>query len=116
MFSLGSGASDYTTTMQKHIYISLFAAITVFSAPAAYGHTSYAVDIAYENLQYQAEYIRVAQRKISPSEAKSIARKKVRGAEVIDISIKSGKYKVRMQKKNGQVVDVYVDAATGRVR
>jgi len=35
---------------------------------------------------------------------------------VIDISLKGETYKVRMQKKNGHVVDVYVDAATGRVR
>ena len=59
---------------------------------------------------------RYAQKKISPSEAKSIARKKVRDAKVIDLSGTKGVYKVRMQKKNGRVIDVYVDAATGRVR
>lgn len=58
----------------------------------------------------------IAQKKISPSEAKSIARKRVRGADVIDLSFDGKTYKVRMQKKNGRVVDVYVDAATGRVR
>ena len=57
-----------------------------------------------------------AQKKISASDAKSIARKRVRDAKVIDIAHNSGVYKVRMQKKNGRVVDVYIDATSGRVQ
>jgi len=57
-----------------------------------------------------------AQKKISASDAKSIARKKVRDAKVIDIAHNRGLYKVRMQKKNGRVVDVYIDATSGRVQ
>jgi len=57
-----------------------------------------------------------AQAKISPKQAKNIAKKKLSGAEVIDISNKGAVYKVRLQQKDGRVVDVYVDVVTGRVR
>lgn len=87
-----------------------------YAAPSAYGEVLHRVDFKHEITNTAADYARVVQRKISASEAKSIARKKVRGAEVIDISFDGHTYKVRMQKKNGHVVDVKVDAATGRVR
>jgi len=76
----------------------------------------YGVDFNNETSMSSLSYIQVVQRKISASEAKSIARKKVRGAEVLDVSLNGNMYKVRMQKKNGHVIDVKVDATTGRVR
>lgn len=102
--------------MLSYIYIPIIASLMIFTTPLAHSHSVHVTGFAHENTQNSVEYVRVTQRKVSASEAKSIAHKKIRNAEVIDISIKQGVYKVRMQKKNGQVVDVYVDAATGRVR
>ena len=56
------------------------------------------------------------QRSISPAEAKSIARSRVKGGEVVDISRRGDTYRVRVIAKNGKVVDVYIDANTGRVK
>lgn len=57
-----------------------------------------------------------AQRKISASEAKSIAMRKVPGGEVVDISLKGNTYRVRVIRRDGRVVDVFIDAMTGRAR
>jgi uncharacterized membrane protein YkoI len=88
----------------------------MFTALPASAEAVYAIDFKHEISVSEANYTRVAQKKISPSEAKAIARRKVRDAEVIDVSPSGDVYIVRMQKKNGQVVDVKVDAVTGRVR
>lgn len=56
-----------------------------------------------------------AQGTISPSKAKSIAAKHVKGAKFVDISRSGGTYRVRMLRKDGRVIDVMIDAATGRV-
>ena len=64
----------------------------------------------------QDTYELLAQNKISASQAKSIARSRVGGGEVVDISRKGDTYKVRVIAKNGRVVDVYIDANTGRVK
>ena len=61
-------------------------------------------------------YQKVAQKRISASQAKSIASKKVRDAKVVDVTPGGREHKVRMQKKNGRIVDVFVDATTGHVR
>ena len=57
-----------------------------------------------------------AQRSISPAEAKTIARRHVPGGEVVDIKRRGDTYSVRVIKKSGKVVDVLIDANTGRVR
>lgn len=59
---------------------------------------------------------RWAQRKISASEAKSIAKRHAPGAEVVDIARSGNTYRVRLIRKDGRVVDLKVDATTGRVR
>ena len=59
---------------------------------------------------------RWAQRKISASEAKSIAKRRAGGGEVVDISRNGNTYRVRVIRKDGRVVDVLIDATTGRVR
>ncbi len=69
-----------------------------------------AYDRAYPTYQLQS------QRAISPAEAKSIARSRVKGGEVVDISRRGDTYRVRIIAKNGKVVDVYIDANTGRVK
>ena len=117
LFSLGSGAGSYAPTMHRYIYISISALLLSLTAPLALADTYVPVPhYEVQHVQVDVEIIRYAQKKVSPSEAKNIARRKVRGADVIDISLKGGTYKVRMQKKNGRVVEVYVDAASGRVR
>lgn len=58
----------------------------------------------------------LAQSSISASQAKAIALKKVKGSEVVDISRNGGVYRVRLIRKDGRVVDVFVDAKTGRVK
>lgn len=59
---------------------------------------------------------RWAQRKVSASEAKSIAKRRAGGGEVVDISRNGNIYRVRVIRKDGRVVDVLIDATTGRVR
>lgn len=57
-----------------------------------------------------------AQTKISAGQAKSIARRQHKDAKFVDISRRGNVYVVRLIKKDGRVVDVFVDATTGRVR
>ena len=60
--------------------------------------------------------IHVAQKKISASKAKKIARSRVKKGEVVDINLRGNTYKVRVIAKNGKVVDVLIDANTGRIK
>jgi uncharacterized membrane protein YkoI len=56
------------------------------------------------------------ERKISARQAKSIAQSRYPGAKFINIQNTGNAYRVRLQQKNGRIVDVYVDARSGRVR
>lgn len=60
--------------------------------------------------------LRLAQARISPAEAKAIALSRVPGGEVVDIRRSGDVYRVRVIDRNGRVVDIVVDARTGRVR
>jgi uncharacterized membrane protein YkoI len=60
------------------------------------------------------EFLRYAQSAVSASEAKAIARRTVPGSVYVDMSRKGNVYKVRV-KKDGRIVDVLIDANTGRV-
>ncbi|MEP1230003.1 MAG: PepSY domain-containing protein [Litorimonas sp.] len=60
--------------------------------------------------------IRLTQKKISASKAKKIARSRVKKGEVVDIYLNGNTYKVRVIAKNGRVVDVLIDANTGRIK
>jgi uncharacterized membrane protein YkoI len=62
----------------------------------------------------RSEFIRFAQSAVSASEAKAIARRTVPGSVYVDMSRKGDVYKVRV-KKDGRIVDVLIDANTGRV-
>jgi uncharacterized membrane protein YkoI len=58
-----------------------------------------------------------SQRKISASRAKSAAMSRYRNTKFINVQlINQSTYRVRLQQKNGRIVDVYVDAYTGRVK
>ncbi len=60
--------------------------------------------------------VQFAQKIISASKAKMIARSRVKGGEVVDVSLRGKTYRVRVIAKNGRVVDVLIDANTGRVK
>lgn len=60
--------------------------------------------------------VKFVQQKISPAKAKVIARSRVKGGEVVDVSLKNNTYRVRVISKSGRVVDVLIDANTGRVK
>lgn len=69
--------------------------------------------------QYDQEapsYVQVAQNRISASKAKSIALKQVRGGEYVDLRLVGNTYIVRVRAPGGRIVDVRIDATTGRVR
>lgn len=56
-------------------------------------------------------------RQISASQAKSAALRSRPGSKFVNIQMSgNGTYRVRLQQKNGRIVDVYVDARTGRVK
>ncbi len=61
-------------------------------------------------------YEKQAQRQISASQAKSIAMSQVRGGEYIDLRKSGNTYIVRIRDRNGRVVDIKIDATTGRVK
>lgn len=83
-------------------------------------HQNYvAPNRARQNRAYRAPsagYMQFAQNRISAAEAKSIARRRVKGGEVVDIARNGDTYRVRVIAKNGRVVDVLIDAKTGRVK
>lgn len=57
-----------------------------------------------------------AQAKVSAAQAKSIARRQHPGSKFVDISRNGDTWRVRLIKKDGRVVDVLIDANTGRVK
>ena len=59
---------------------------------------------------------RYVQRQISPQEARAIALSRVPGGEVVDIRKTGDVYRVRIIARDGRVIDIVVDANTGRVR
>ena len=60
---------------------------------------------------------RQPQRRISASQAKAAAMNWYRDAKFINVQLANqNTYRVRLQQKNGRIVDVYVDAYTGQVK
>ena len=57
-----------------------------------------------------------AQSNISAAKAKSIAQKHVKDGEAVDVTLKGDTYRVRVIVKGGKVVDVFIDAKSGRVK
>lgn len=105
--------------------LSLCAAVMLlgaFSATASAAPTTVDVDMVVDIraiamprlVENDDTPIQSAQSRITPSEAKAIARRHVPGAKFNDISRKGNVYRVRLLK-DGRVVDVLVDATTGRV-
>ena len=105
---------------KRHILSALLAATLSFGAVSAHAKDSHRPfkGQKHHSLSYKSSAmgLKLAQRSISPAEAKSIARKRVPGGEVVDIKRRGDTYSVRVIKKSGKVVDVFIDANTGRVK
>ena len=116
------GIDFIMTRTRRHIIGLLALSGAIIAAPAhaaphhagPHGARAHSAPQAHSAMRSMG-YVRYAQKAISASQAKSIAAKRVRGAKFVDISRSGGKYRVRMLRKDGRVVDVLIDAATGRV-
>jgi uncharacterized membrane protein YkoI len=65
----------------------------------------------------QAEAVTlVVQSQISPAKAKSIAMSRVRGGTYVDLRKVGNTYTVRVRNSNGRLLDIKIDATTGRVK
>ncbi len=108
-------------TRFRHIILAaIVASFGTMAADSAWAKPNkskhYQPTISQAYLPYERQSVpQWAQRKISHSEAKAIARSRFPGAKVVDIDLRGNNYRVRL-KHNGRVVDVYIDANTGRVR
>jgi uncharacterized membrane protein YkoI len=95
-----------TMITKCHIFSAVFAAMLslgAVSAEARVGH-------------YKSYVVKQVQRSITPAEAKTIARRYVPDGRVVDIKRRGDTYIVRVLKKSNKVVDVKIDANTGRVK
>jgi len=106
------------TILRKHIIgvaalIGAAIAMPAHAAPSSLNTVLSASPLL--SVENSASYVQYAQNLISPSKAKAIAAQRVRGAKFVDISRSGRKYRVRMLRKDGRVVDVFIDATTGRV-
>ena len=100
----GRSARNISMLTKRHILSAILASALSLSAASAHANV------------WNSPVVMEAQRSISPAEAKSIARKKVPNGEVVDIKRRGDTYSVRVIKKSGKVVDVLIDANTGRVK
>lgn len=64
----------------------------------------------------RAQPRRFAQAKISYAQAKSIALRRHPGATYVNMQLRGNTYHVRLRGRGGQIIDVSVDAVTGRAR
>ena len=103
----------------KRIAIITAMALSALAAPALAAPQWAEVDGRphIERVERVAPHVRFAQaREISASDAKRIALSRVRGGEVVDIRRTGNAFRVRVIARDGRVVDIVVDARTGRVR
>jgi len=72
--------------------------------------------LSESNLSSESVAVKFAQSKISPAQAKSIALSRVKGGQYVDLRRSGNVYIVRVRAPGGRVIDIKVDATTGRVR
>lgn len=98
-----------------------------FSAGSAMAATDYkgamAVSPSVERVQIEEVSINsidertyFVQNHISAAKAKSIALSRVRGGTYVNLSKKGNTYIVRVRDQNGRLIDIKIDAITGRVK
>ena len=97
--------------------LSLVAVTPAMALPTVVNERPMAV-VQLDHVPPPRPSVRYAQsnRQISAAEAKRIALSRVRGGEVVDIRRTADAYRVRVIARDGRVVDIVVDARTGRVR
>ncbi|MGJ8561100.1 MAG: PepSY domain-containing protein [Litorimonas sp.] len=100
--------------MTRSILISTALLVALMSAPASAAIPQWGPSDSTS--QSSAQSWQLVQRQISAREAKAIALARVPGGEVVDIRRTSDAYRVRIIARDGRVVDIVVDAATGRIR
>ncbi|MGB3457034.1 MAG: PepSY domain-containing protein [Litorimonas sp.] len=108
--------------MTRTVFICAALLALAFAGPAAAAPTLPTVDgsalvapVPAASAQSRTGW-QEAQRQISPQQARAIALSRVPGGEVVDIRRTSGAYRVRIIARDGRVVDIVVDAVTGRIR
>ena len=94
-----------------------FAAQTPFPMPdaAVLGQSSQLIAQADNRRDRRRVVQNKQERRISASQAKRAAMSRNPGARYVNIQRRGDSYIVRLQQKNGRIIDVYVDARTGRV-
>jgi uncharacterized membrane protein YkoI len=100
--------------MTRKTFISAALLVALMSTPAAAAIPQWGPSDTAS--QPSSQSWQVVQRQISAREAKAIALARVPGGEVVDIRRTSDAYRVRIIARDGRVVDIVVDAATGRIR
>ncbi|WP_416878669.1 PepSY domain-containing protein [Litorimonas sp.] len=93
-------------------------AATAMAAPQAPAHKALQASQPYsQSVSADApSYVLYAQNRISASKAKSIALKRVDGGEYVDLRLVGNTYIVRVRAPGGRIIDIRIDATTGRVK
>jgi uncharacterized membrane protein YkoI len=92
-------------------------AATAMAAPQAPTHKAGQATQTYlQSASADAPYVLYAQNRISASKAKSIALKRVDGGEYVDLRLVGNTYIVRVRAPGGRIIDIRIDATTGRVK
>lgn len=101
--------------MTRVLFISMMIGVSLMgsSAMAAPSPSAIAEHVSVSTYKAESRYV---QRQISPREARAIALSRVPGGEVVDIRKSGDTYRVRIIARDGRVVDIIVDANTGRIR
>lgn len=102
--------------MTRTTLISAVLLVALMSTPASAAIPQWGPSAPASQSQSAPQSWKIVQRQISPREAKAIALARVPGGEVVDIRRTSDAYRVRIIARDGRVVDIVVDAATGRIR
>lgn len=78
---------------------------------------SISIEMPYKTDSYALIHTqKFAQKQISPAKAKSIALSRIRGGEYVDLRKTGNFYIVRVRTRDGRIVDIKIDATTGRVK
>lgn len=106
----------YTGAFVSTVLVAAFTAIPASAMlPKTDALAAHSVFIQASHNTPEAEVNYLAEAEITVSEAKSIALEQYPNAEVVDILREGPSYRVRLIRKDGRVVDLFVDAATGRI-
>lgn len=104
-----------TFTFRHIAVIAALTSGTVGALHSAQAQTRYVSPQSAQTYYAQANTNRT-QAKISYAQAKSIALRRHPGSKYVGMQLSGNTYIVRVEVSRGRVIDVRVDAATGRVR